>query len=67
MTSEQMVERLSPRRITRHTTIKGTEIVPLTPAQLDYRGDECYRRCQVLPASPQRFEWVNVKNIREVT
>lgn len=24
-----------------------------------------YRLCQILPAIPQRFEWVNESNIRE--
>jgi hypothetical protein len=71
MTSHEMLEKLSnPRRVQVLETRNGTRVIPLMPAQLDYRdgpsGKECYRLCQLMPIEPQRLEWINVKNIREV-
>jgi len=70
MTSHELLEKLSnPRRVQVLETLNGQRIVPLMPAQLDYRdtfaGKECYRLCQLMPPVPQRFEWINVRNIRE--
>ena len=71
MTSNEMLDKLSnPKRVQTLETTSGQRIIPLMPAQLDYRdngsGKECYRLCQLLPLVPQRLEWINVRNIREV-
>ena len=33
------------------------------PENQKREGGNDYRRCQLLPALPQRFEWVNIANI----
>jgi hypothetical protein len=33
------------------------------PANQMSKGGQHYRRCQLLPAVPQRFEWINHSNI----
>jgi hypothetical protein len=73
MATNELLKKLSsPRQeIQPLETLNGQRIQPLLPAQLDYRNgyrgsQECYRLCQILPVVPQRLEWINVKNIREV-
>jgi len=67
MTSQELLDKLSnPRRVQVLETQNGTRVIPLVPAQLDYRNGMCYRLCQLMPVEPQRLEWINVKNIREV-
>lgn len=46
-----------------YSTKHGTPISPLVPAQIRGEKHARYRLCQILPAVPQRFEWIHVYNI----